>query len=301
MAVNSTPTELSPQTVPLGTGLPTREEMLVYYPAKFTWTQLKTFVNSGDLGLLKRDRTLQKRYEGWSQGIKEKYGSIVNYLLNYRLQWGQPDTLSVLRSSLDERPAQKATNGTTPSLDPKAPGKLPPLPANAPRYFRADIPPELLSIAMNDWPYSVPPDVEHSLIWSRVPILPPDLPAPSASPISARLHQDGLWGFTGTDSPPPSPSTLPACLPALADWGVTMDKLVRSPRGTEEEERAVKRYGEEIETFVKRRWNEREWETAWFVNPPRLQSVPDLTHIHVFARRKSPEQIAKADIDAQHE
>lgn len=33
----------------------------------------------------------------------------------------------------------------------------------------------------------------------------------------------------------------------------------------------------------------------------RLQSVPDLTHIHVFARRKSPEQIAKADIDAQHE
>lgn len=78
----------------------------------------------------------------------------VNYLLNYRLQWGQPDTLSVLRSSLDERPAQKATNGTTPSLDPKTPGKLPPLPADAPRYFRADIPPELLSITMNDWPYS---------------------------------------------------------------------------------------------------------------------------------------------------
>lgn len=101
-----------------------------------------------------------------------------------------------------------------------------------------------------------------------MPILPPDLPAPSASPVSARLHQDGLWGFTGTDSPLPSPSTLPACLPALADWGVTMAKLVRSPRGTEEEERAVKRYGEEIATFVKRRWNEREWETAWFVNPP---------------------------------
>lgn len=262
----------------------------------------------------------------------------MNYLLNYRLQWGQPDTLSVLRSSLDERHAQAPTNGTAPSPDPKTPGKLPPLPPNAPRYFRADIPPELLSITMNDWPYSgmwtqptshipipilikrtVPADVEHSLIWSRVPIFPPDLPPPSASPISARLHQDGLWGFTGTDSPPPSPSTLPACLPALADWGVTMEKLVRSPRGTAEEECAVKRYGEEIETFVKRRWNEREWETAWFVNPPvsgrrtacahgwyslwiqRLQSVPDLTHIHVFARRKTPEQIAKSDIDTQHE
>lgn len=33
--------------VPLRTGPPTREELLAYYPAKFTWDQLKTFVNSG--------------------------------------------------------------------------------------------------------------------------------------------------------------------------------------------------------------------------------------------------------------
>jgi hypothetical protein len=38
---------LSPHTVLLGEGLPTKEELLVYYPAKFTWRQLKTFVNSG--------------------------------------------------------------------------------------------------------------------------------------------------------------------------------------------------------------------------------------------------------------
>jgi len=47
----------SPHNVSLGKGLPTREELLVYYPAKFTWTDLKTFVNSGyvevvSLGLL---------------------------------------------------------------------------------------------------------------------------------------------------------------------------------------------------------------------------------------------------------
>jgi hypothetical protein len=68
--------ELPTNLVPLGTGLPTREELLVHYPAKFTWHQLKTFVNSGDLGLLKRDRALQKRYNVWAVGIKEKYGSI---------------------------------------------------------------------------------------------------------------------------------------------------------------------------------------------------------------------------------
>lgn len=33
--------------VPLRSGPPTREELLRYYPAKFSWTQLKTFVNSG--------------------------------------------------------------------------------------------------------------------------------------------------------------------------------------------------------------------------------------------------------------
>lgn len=61
MTISSKPaTMLSPKDVTLRTGPPTRQELLVYYPAKFTWTQLKTFVNSGysldclwtDFGLL---------------------------------------------------------------------------------------------------------------------------------------------------------------------------------------------------------------------------------------------------------
>ena len=74
-------------------GPPTREELLTRYPAKFTWNQLKTFVNSGwvssqlshsrckslrisDLGLLKRDRKLQKRYDDWVVGIVKQHGSM---------------------------------------------------------------------------------------------------------------------------------------------------------------------------------------------------------------------------------
>lgn len=94
--------------------------------------------------------------------------------------------------------------------------------------------------------------------------------------MQARLNQDGLWGFTGILSSeiaahkePPSPSLLPTCLPALSEWGVTEDKLIRSEKGTEEEEKIVKEMGKEVQEFItKRRWNEREWETAWFVNPP---------------------------------
>lgn len=41
-----------------------------------------------------------------------------------------------------------------------------------------------------------------------------------------------------------------------------------SKRGTEEEEALVQRAGSAVHEFVRRRWNETAWETAWFVNPP---------------------------------
>jgi hypothetical protein len=39
--------ELNKDTVPLRSGPPTREELVVYYPGKCNWTQLKTFINAG--------------------------------------------------------------------------------------------------------------------------------------------------------------------------------------------------------------------------------------------------------------
>ncbi|KAJ7022716.1 hypothetical protein C8F04DRAFT_1137115 [Mycena alexandri] len=268
-------------SVPLGSGLPTREELLVHYPAKFTWNELKTFVNSGDLGLLKRDRKLQKRYNLWAVGIKEKYGSIGAIIPCHRFL---PDTLSLLGSAVQD------TGMSTPPVferiateDLTVLRELPPLPTDAPAYFSASTPPQYISIIQNDWPYSVPPEIEHTLVWTRIPIFHSSLIPES---IRARVELDGLWGFTGNDSPPPSPSTLPACLPALAEWGMTQDKMIKSEKGTPEEDELVRRAGLPVNNFVKNRWIEEEWETAWFVNPPRLQSVPGLAHIHVFARHK---------------
>lgn len=144
-----------------------------------------------------------------------------------------------------------------------------------------------------------------------MPVFHPALLPPS---INARVQQDGLCGFTGSTDTIESLPSLESCLLALTDWGITMDKLVRSPSGSEVEETMVKNAGKEVHEFVKRRWKENQWETAWFVNPPvrfmrhafcsssastqsepvmqRLQSIPGLAHIHVFARRKTAEEEA---------
>jgi len=262
----------APATTHVGTGLPTCQELLDHYPAKFTWQELKAFVNSGDLGLLKRHKMLQLRYNAWSEEIKKEWGTIENYLLKHRLRWGQPDRLSVLKPykrSIDEIPIFH---------DPDS------LPIPTVDYFRADTPPHLISIIVNDWPYSVPPDVEHSVVWTRQPIFHFETIPPS---VSERIETDGLWGFTGLTSPPPSPSSLPSSLPALAEWDVPTDRTTDRVRGTPEEDVLVRRAGAGVHDFVRSRWPEDGWETAWFVNPPRLQSVRGLAHTHVFARRKS--------------
>lgn len=138
-----------------------------------------------------------------------------------------------------------------------------------------------------DIPHTVPPEVEHSVVWTRQPIFHPAIIRPA---ISERIEANGLCGFTGLTSPPPSPSSLSASLPALAEWGIPPDYTVDRAQGTPEDEELIERAGAGVHGFVRSKWPEDEWETAWFVNPPRLQSVRGLAHIHVFARRKSEEE-----------
>lgn len=74
--------------------------------------------------------------------------------------------------------------------------------------------------------------------------------------------------------------------------------------------------GQEVGAMVRSLWDERGWECLWvscpvcgsgiprrptkltgkFVNPPRLQSVPGFSHFHVFARRKTPEEIDASEM-----
>ncbi|KZT55875.1 hypothetical protein CALCODRAFT_484410 [Calocera cornea HHB12733] len=205
-------------------GLPTDAEIAALGPPLFTWEELMDIVDGGDLGLLKRQPALQRRYDEWTKGTKARYGTIETFLLERRLHWSPPPMLS----SAD-------------SFSPSTPST----------HYRA---------VRNDWPYSVPADVVHFVVWSAVPLIGP-------GDLGEAVERKGMWGFTGGAEHRP---------PAGEDEGKGEDR-----RGFGGES------GEGITAFVKREWPEEEWETAWFMNPPKLQSVRGLVHFHVFALPKA--------------
>lgn len=177
----------SPHTVELGEGPPTKEELLIYYPAKFTWKQLKTFVNSGYFcmlyvsvaivkllspGTLGCSNVTRNSSNDMIVGLEESRpsmeamvinflsfplhfsSSVESYLIRYRLRWGKADTISKLPSRLSPPvvTAEKDDVGT--GQVPLLASGLPPIPPDTKPYFTADIPLQLVSIIMNDWPYS---------------------------------------------------------------------------------------------------------------------------------------------------
>lgn len=87
-----------------------------------------------------------------------------------------------------------------------------------------------------------------------------------ASQLTPELNEIGVFGFTGAAS-------------SSTDGEQTSSGDANEGRPGE--------VGFELGTFVRERWTEDEWETAWFMNPPRLQSVKLLPHFHVFARLKA--------------
>ncbi|KAK4702152.1 hypothetical protein P7C70_g4076, partial [Phenoliferia sp. Uapishka_3] len=115
----------------------------------------------------------------------------------------------------------------------------------------------VVNIRRNDWRYGVPAEVEHWVVWTPLPILTPERCEGTTTPWP-KVDDLGVTGFTGGDG-------------SLVGFG-------SGENGP----------GSEIEAFVKERWPEDKWETAWFVNPPRLQSVKGLAHFHVMTRPKKP-------------
>ncbi|GAA6018962.1 hypothetical protein JCM11491_005695 [Sporobolomyces phaffii] len=113
-------------------------------------------------------------------------------------------------------------------------------------------------VRVNDWGYSVPSDVEHFVVWVNQPLFHSSLCDDDDTSSTTR----NTWRF-------------------VQDNGVS--GLTPAPSQSDESSRGP---GREIAKFVQTRWPVHDgYETAWFANPPRLQSVPGLAHFHVMVRK----------------
>ncbi|KAF8312472.1 hypothetical protein DL93DRAFT_2082043 [Clavulina sp. PMI_390] len=114
-----------------------------------------------DVTKLKRHPIFEADYHANNVVLREKYGSVANYVVNVRLKW-----------DLDQQ--------IDPAVKP---------------YFTTDIPDDLVQIIFNDWPYSVPEGVTHYVVWSRLPLVYRDLMSVEAWD---HIAHDGLCDFTGS-------------------------------------------------------------------------------------------------------
>ncbi|BGP20304.1 hypothetical protein JCM10213_002067 [Rhodosporidiobolus nylandii] len=174
------------------------------------------------------------------------------------------------------------------------------------------------NVRRNDWPYGIPRDVSHWVVWVPLPLFHPALctPAPTRpstplppSQIAAPSSSDSS---SGTSTPSGLSRTNPLAHDHVAPTKGTWDYVSRNGlsgltgeaerRWRERQQKARGQDGEaggagaedeeedgperEVAAFVRSRWREEDgWETAWFANPPALQSVPGLAHFHVLARK----------------
>ncbi|GAA5874749.1 hypothetical protein JCM8547_005201 [Rhodosporidiobolus lusitaniae] len=182
------------------------------------------------------------------------------------------------------------------------------------------------NVRRNDWPYGIPRGTSHWVVWVPLPLFHPALCTPAPTRPSTPLPSSSSSSAPSGTSTPSGESrinplaTSSSSHPLLAlggggkervaptkgtwDWvsrnglgGLTGRARERweARKGGERGEQGVCMGGEEgpereIEAFVKVRWREEDgWETAWFANPPSLQSVPGLAHFHVLARKAGDE------------
>ncbi|BGP27781.1 hypothetical protein Rt10032_c13g5125 [Rhodotorula toruloides] len=277
----------------------------------FTWEELCEIV-ADRLEVLKRHPRLEALYrDPFNPLVKSVYGSTEAYLRK-QLGWGREP------EKKEEEEREYWTRGG------------------------------VTNVRLNDWPYAVPKDVRHYVVWVPLPLFHPALCTPRPSNLldlpSSSPSQSGTSTPSGPSRTNPlarpfapplphEPSICSALSPSSSRVGKasvaptkgTWDHVSRNGLGgltgraeewwrarmrEKERERTereggmeegendqvgARRSGEydesggpekEIRAFVLKRWKvEDGWETAWFANPPNLQSVPGLAHFHVLARK----------------
>ncbi|KAL1890157.1 hypothetical protein Sste5346_008450 [Sporothrix stenoceras] len=107
-----------------------------------SWPEVRALIAANQLQLFQRTPLALRRYLDYGWGLKEKYGSAVNFVLQERLHWN-PEELAARA----EKDAGKVPDFSDPS----------------------DV-----KILCNDWPYGLDERIVHLVVWTKFPL--PDDP-----------------------------------------------------------------------------------------------------------------------------
>lgn len=221
----------------------------------FTWADLLRIIGSGNLQQLSRHPEDLREYFAWTDSVKSSYGSVQNFLLSERFT----------ASYLLDRPSRSGEGGS--------------------RCFRSHfVEGRECQVLVNDWPYSVPSEVTHHVVWSYLPILHPDLVC-SEEEEKVRESAWGIIAKRGLCGTLTHKAGL--TLPTLAEHKTHLPHLIASieDAGLEGKvQNAMQKACQDLVRFIKGRWDMQRYEAAFFANPPSLQSVPSLAHFHVLIR-----------------
>ncbi|CAK7213898.1 hypothetical protein SBRCBS47491_001962 [Sporothrix bragantina] len=104
-----------------------------------SWPVVREIVANNDLDRFQRDPLALRRYLAYGWGLKQQYGSAVNFVLQERLNWSVAE--------LQERAAATPEN-------------------SVPEFSRADD----VKVLCNDWPYGIDERIVHLVVWTKFPL-----------------------------------------------------------------------------------------------------------------------------------
>ncbi|UZJ57260.1 hypothetical protein CBS101457_006580 [Exobasidium rhododendri] len=259
-----------------------------------TWERIQIVVAQDDLDHLIRHSECEDRYIAWGKEIRAHYGGLESYVRQVRLGWKDEDEEMAAPPDGMNGSGIDDVNKDCEEADPRS-------------YFSDVVSndPHLTKTIPNDWPYAMPAECGHSVVWCKRPILDKVLFADKNTPfpkgpireaIFAAINMDGIRGTSGNAKKIPAVGFktrdyLRGC-PEVMAW-LKGNASSGSRAGGEDDavsrlaERAHSWAGRFIDHYVKKNWPEDKWETAYFCNPPHLRTVPGLSHFHVIVREKA--------------
>lgn len=249
-----------------------------------SWEHIQRVVAQDDLDYLIRHSECETRYLAWGEGIRKEYGGLENYVRQVRLGWKEEELQGSAATG-----SMSNGNGNHPKGEVIAR-------IDDPTTFFSDVVAKdatLVKVVPNDWPYAMPAECGHMVVWCKRQILDKvlfedkDTPFPEGpirEAVFAAINFDGIRGLSGNQRRIPSlgfkTREFLRQSPEAMAW---LQSTSKGDLKEEEEvallaERAQSWAGRYIDAYVKKQWPEEKWETAYFCNPPHLRTVPGLSH-----------------------